>query len=524
MFIQDLFTCLLSISNVFLAMLVMRYCMHMFQQCGYKTSESLLWLKDNRNKTYALAVSIIFDILYFALPNVIFAILGLSFKCLVLYYFYFLNYRHVRKKLVWTARAKRLSASDAVLTCLVLLLAFGIAGPAAACIACTTISLLQFPLIVLASKINSPIEHAINERYIEEARSILKEHPDLIVIGITGSYGKTSVKEYLYSILNDDYEVLATPGNYNTLLGVVKTIREELKPYHKIFVCEMGARYPGDIKEICDLVEPDYGVITSIGEQHLMTFGSLDAIAATKFELFDSVASNGGKMIVNADDINITSELAKRDSSPVIPLTRLEASGGYKLFQEATKRTGTSFTIESHKNEQLFFTHLVGSHNIFNLGLAIAAANVIGMDLDRMRVAVRRMKGVPHRLELKNINDMVVLDDAYNSNPIGSKVAIETVNGMKGCKILVTPGMIELGAEQDKLNYQFAQYAAPVFNKVAIVNKTNKDAIYKGLIDGGFPTGSIEYFDHMDQALKWAYGLQEKSKIVLIENDLPDRY
>lgn len=137
---------------------------------------------------------------------------------------------------------------------------------------------------------------------------MLKACPDLKVIGITGSYGKTSVKYYLSTVLKAKYNVLMTPESYNTPMGVVKTIREQLRPTHEIFVCEMGARHVGDIKEICDIVFPEYGIITSIGEQHLETFKSIENIIKTKFELYDAVADKD-KMFLNGDNENITKTL-----------------------------------------------------------------------------------------------------------------------------------------------------------------------------------------------------------------------
>ena len=148
-------------------------------------------------------------------------------------------------------------------------------------------------LVLLANLINRPVERAIDRYYINDAARILRQMPELKIIGVTGSYGKTSVKYFLSALLSVRYNVLYTPGNYNTTLGVVRTVREQMKPFHEIFVCEMGARETGDIKEICDLVHPEYGIITSIGPQHLQSFHTIDNIIATKFELADAVPPSG---------------------------------------------------------------------------------------------------------------------------------------------------------------------------------------------------------------------------------------
>ena len=150
----------------------------------------------------------------------------------------------------------------------------------------------------------------ISHGYVKDARRILESMPGLTVIGITGSYGKTSTKNFLHSLLSVKYNVLMTPESYNTTMGVVRTVRERLRPTHQVFIVEMGAKNPGDIREICDLVRPKYGMITSIGEQHLETFKTLDNIIKTKFELADAIPRRD--CLLNLDnryirDIRVTS-------------------------------------------------------------------------------------------------------------------------------------------------------------------------------------------------------------------------
>ena len=161
--------------------------------------------------------------------------------------------------------------------------------------------ILQPFLVLLVNWINRPVEQAIDRHYVQDAARILRQMPELTVIGVTGSYGKTSVKYFLNTLLSSRYNVLQTPGNYNTTLGVVRTIREYMKPFHEIFICEMGAREIGDIKEICDLVHPDHGIITSVGPQHLQSIHTIENIIKTKFELADAVPSEG-KVFLNYDN------------------------------------------------------------------------------------------------------------------------------------------------------------------------------------------------------------------------------
>jgi len=154
--------------------------------------------------------------------------------------------------------------------------------------------ILLTPLfVILVNLLNSPLERAISNWYISDAKRILREMPHLIVIGITGSYGKTSTKYFLAKLLSYKYNTLMTPGSFNTPMGVVKTVREQLRPIHDVFVCEMGAKHVGDIKELCDLVNPRYGILTAIGPQHLDTQGTMENIEKTKFELPYALPDDG---------------------------------------------------------------------------------------------------------------------------------------------------------------------------------------------------------------------------------------
>ena len=229
-----------------------------------------------------------------------------------------------KKKLVFTPRVKRMVACIIVICVLLLVLAMiagrRIAGPEAG-MAGNAFTLIpgmltflvgsQLWMQMLAKTINTPTEKGINNHYINDAKSILRSNPDMTIIGVTGSYGKTSVKFFLQTLLQQKYSVLVTPESYNTPMGVVITIRKFMKPSHQIFICEMGARYVGEIKEICDLVHPHHGIITSIGPQHLDTFGGIENVKKTKFELADALPE-GGMLFLNGDNEYIADYLEKQ--------------------------------------------------------------------------------------------------------------------------------------------------------------------------------------------------------------------
>ncbi len=234
---------------------------------------------------------------------------------------------------------------------------------------------------LLAWLINQPMENAVTSRYIRDARRRLEERPDLMVIGITGSYGKTSTKNFLHALLSARYNVLMTPESFNTTLGVVRTVRERLQPSHQVLLAEMGAKNPGDIREICDLVHPGYGVITAIGEQHLETFQTVENIIATKFELADAVPA-GGAVFLNADNAYIRERLAAHPpaAKAVTYGAEAESEAAYTARDREVGPRGSSFTVRAPSGEEeRFETRLLGAHNIQNLIGCIAVAHTLGI-------------------------------------------------------------------------------------------------------------------------------------------------
>ena len=546
MIIRDLISLLLGIPAFWL---VLRYNMHMFQLNTYMNNEQREWLRRNSHLQWILNFAIILGIVrlagraFISVPW-----LGLAGDILIWFTFIviILVYRlmvemNSKKPLKFTPRVKRMVASDIALC--VLLLVIPVAVIAAMGLldteAVKTFPLgaflmlltgLQKVMIMVANKVNRPIEKGVNNHYINDAKRILKENPDLTIIGVTGSYGKTSVKFYLETLLRQRYRVLVTPESYNTPMGIVITIRKFLKPTHEIFVCEMGARYVGEIKEDCDLVHPHHGLITSIGPQHLDTFESMENIQKTKFELADAVP-DGGILFLNGDNEYIAEELERRKGSrplydiPVMYHSQKIGSGYYASDIVITNH-GTDFTVNAPDGEsERFSMKLVGMHNVINVMGAIAVAHEFDIPLAELRIPVRRIQSVPHRMEMKNHGDVTIIDDAFNSNPIGSKAAVETLAIMDGMRILITPGMVELGEDEAEYNRKFGTYAADCCDRIFLVGRKHTEPIKEGILSKGFPEKHLEVFDKVEDAISRAYAVKtDKHKYILLENDLPDNY
>lgn len=423
--------------------------------------------------------------------------------------------RRAKKPLVVTARVKRLFAAEAAV--LLLLLALSrLFDPRRMLLWVGFAVCIVWFWVRVAAWLTAPIEKRIAAWFVEDARRILKSMPQLKVIGITGSYGKTSTKVFLHALLSTKYNVLMTPENFNTTLGVVRTVREHLRPSHQIFLAEMGAKNVGDIQEICDLVHPTVGVITSIGEQHLETFGSVENIIRTKFELADALPADG-VVFLNTDNEYIR---AKEVSVPWVSYGLEQAD--YTARITGVDAQGTHFTVTAPDEEAAFVTKLLGAHNIQNLAGCIAVAHKMGIPLGELQYPVRLLKPVPHRLQLLPNG---YIDDAYNSNPAGFRSALDVLGGFQSQRVLVTPGMVELGERQEVLNRELGAYAAKKCDYAVLVGVKQAPPLKEGLLSAGFDESRIYVAPTLNDAIAHLAALPAPNgRIVLLENDLPDNF
>ncbi|MCR4861030.1 MAG: UDP-N-acetylmuramoyl-tripeptide--D-alanyl-D-alanine ligase [Ruminococcus sp.] len=379
-------------------------------------------------------------------------------------------------------------------------------------------------LVPLSNLINKPVEKSVQRWYINDAKKKLADMPDLHKVGITGSYGKTSMKFYLSELLASQYETLKTPESFNTPMGVTITVRRDLRPTHQYFICEMGARRVHEIKELCDIANPHDGIITSVGPQHLETFRSIENVVNTKFELADAVQAAGGKIYLNGDNELIRAKAPQYKNAVLYGLTE---GNDYRASDISVSDRGTEFTVTAPSGETCRYSmKLLGEHNVQNVLGAIAYAHGTGIPLEKLVLPVKRIAAVPHRLQLLDKGGGVTyIDDAYNSNPSGCRAALNVLGLFDACRILVTPGMVELGAKQEELNFEFGQEAAKACDYIILVGKAQTVPIYNGIKDAGFDMGKVFVTDGLNEALAKVQSCQtDKKKIVLLENDLPDNY
>ncbi|MCQ2251784.1 MAG: hypothetical protein MJZ66_11840, partial [Bacteroidales bacterium] len=305
---------LVTISVFFLAAAVLvwlfakyKYELHVFQQNSYRNERYFKWLRNNINDKQRMGefVPMFLAVLGLFMPNAaVLSVLFIVAGALYLFLSYKAFTRKAKVKFNFTARAKRLYFTSIGLCLIFTAIYCIILGDRVlflhVVMGLASTAILSFLILPLSNIILKPVENHISNWYINDAKRILGEHQDMIIVGITGSYGKTSTKHFLNTILSQKYNVLMTPGSYNTTMGVVRTIREYMQPTHQLFICEMGAKQINDIKEICDIVHPKYGILTSVAEQHLDTFHNIENVRKTKFELIDSLPDDGVAFL-NAD-------------------------------------------------------------------------------------------------------------------------------------------------------------------------------------------------------------------------------
>ena len=439
--------------------------------------------------------------------------------------------KNAKKALAFTPRIKRLYCVAFVVFTALPLLLFTLWNTADAGQLLNRLKLaliLVFPAflplwVALAGLLAWPIEKGISELYFRDAQRILRQRKDLIRIGITGSWGKTSVKFILGTMLEEKYHTLVTPASFNTPMGVTKVIRSRLEPGHRVFVSEMGARHVGDIKEMCRLVHPEIGMITSVGPQHLDTFKTVERVAKTKYELIEALPADG--FAVFADDGGICRDLYGKTKMEKM-ISGLEASKVDVWAEEIrTSGEGSSFLLCTKELRIPCQTALLGELNIRNILECACVCLKLGMTGEQIARGIGKIRPVEHRLQLiPNPGGMTVIDDAFNSNIKGAVQAFRVLKEMSGTRILVTPGMVELGAQEATMNREFGKAAADCCDYALLIGKKRSAAISEGLKAGGFPEGNIVVLNSLAEATTWLQANVRAGDTVLFENDLPDNY
>ncbi len=516
----------------------LRYFLHIFQLHGYKSGEFRAWVV-RRFRTLALRRShqlALAELVLAAVCVALFDPLPVLAVLLPLWAGTFASSRRYRsdrekKPLKYTPRLRRLLAMAALLAALpvaagaYLWLRGGLADLLWYLGGLFLADLLAPGWTLVAAALMAPTERRIQEGFKRQARRRLARRPDLKIVAVTGSYGKTSVKAILGDLLGLRRQTLITPGSYNTPMGLCLAINTMLRAEHQALVLEMGIRHPGDMDELCDIVCPHIGVVTTIGIAHLESMGTMDRIAEEKGRMIARMDA-GGVAVLNLDDERVAAMQAQAPGR----VWRVSAKGNPEAdlaaFDIRYDHRGTSFVVRGENAaEQRFQTRLLGAHNVTNILLALAVGCETGLRLRQMKHAVERLAPVPHRLQLRQEGPVTVIDDAFNANPVGARNAVEILGAFhSGRRIVVTPGMIELGERQAEENRVLGEHIADHADVALLVGRKQTAPIREGLRGKGFPEKNLHVFAALRDAQAFLATFVRKGDVVLYENDLPDQY
>ena len=512
--------------------------LHMLQQNLYNENNRYLkWVGKNYNiyfnfQILSLVVILISTFVLIGMEDILtaFLILLILLYVIEIYRMYqFQKNSQQKKPLVVTKRVQRLIFTTTVLYLIpVIILVLHIDNTQFMYNMLLVLAVMTYInkfVVYLACLINHPYERGVYYHFLHQAKSKLKSMPNLKVIGITGSYGKTSSKNILADILNIKYNTLPTPRNLNTPNGLMITINNHMDKFTEIFIAEMGAYVRGEIKGLCDFVKPKYGILTRIGTAHLESFGSEENIQKGKFELIESLPSDGIGVLNGDDEKQVEYDLKNDVKIVWIGIDNKEVDVRASDIKCNNKGTTFKVSFKGDKKKYEFQTKLLGKHNVYNILAGLALGREFGIEISKLQQAVKGVNAVEHRLELKKLNGFYMIDDAYNSNPVGAKNAVEVLGMMPGTKVVVTPGMIELADKEDFYNKEFGRQIASVADYAVLIGENHTRPIYEGLIDNGFEKENIVVYNDVREAYKFIATLKGKNEVyALFENDLPDTY
>lgn len=434
-----------------------------------------------------------------------------------------LVFRSTRKKpLVWTNKARVLRLMSVVVAGVLLATGYFLFSWLGALFAAAVLGLTPFSL-VLSTLLFQPLEQWKRKRLLYASTHTLSQLKNLQTIGITGSYGKTTVKEMLYQILNPQEITVRTPESYNTPLGIARTVQFELTSKVRYFLCEMGAYQRGDIAAMTRQVPLDFAILTAVGRQHLERFGSLENTTLGKFEIVDAVTPE--KALINLDNERIRQH---RDShtqySKVKTYSLDNPEADFYASHLRFSSTGMSWQLNTPGKKLLLHSSLFGTANLQNLIAAVAMAVMLRIPDAAIQSAVQKMTSAEHRLELKKIGKATLIDNAFSSNDAGFHLVMLDLAQLDGKKVLITPGLVELGKETKPIHYHLGERAAEVFDAIYLVGKSERtQSLHQG-VKSVKPHLPVEFLENSTNLWPLIDELAEKYDWILLENDLPDNY
>lgn len=388
-----------------------------------------------------------------------------------------------------------------------------------------------FFFLSLAVVIFYPIDLLAKEIIIWRAKLKIRQYPKLQIIGIAGSYGKTTLKEVLAKVLAQKFNVLSTTDNLNVAVGIARLIIKKLTPKTEILVIEMGEFYKNDIKQICKITPPDIAVVTGINEAHLERLKNLDNTADTIFEIV-KYSKSDSKIILNADDENVLNYSSKFIAGHQVYYFSGNNNGKceyqipHKSF-DANKLTQIFSVV--YKNEMLsgFSTKILANYIMGDVVAALIICRIFNISGVNLRLAIADLQPVEHRLQpiFNATNNILVIDDSYNGNPVGVDNAIEVLKQfVNRRKIYLTPGLVEMGEMSRAVHLEIGKKLAPAADLVILIKNSATPFIAEGLLSAHFKSENIIWFNSALEAHAALKNILKPNDVILFQNDWGDNY
>ncbi|MGN0929080.1 MAG: Mur ligase family protein [Alphaproteobacteria bacterium] len=508
--------------------------LHFFQQEGYENKNffKFIFHKLQLIDKYLTVVIFLYTVFSIAYKNYTIDMLAL-FVIFTLFAFIQFNpmSANSKKKLVLTLRAKRILYLSVLIDSVFAgMIFYNLHNLKNYCL-CEEVGYLllliqAIPFMLIVSNILlKPFEIFIRHKYVKEAEKKLDEVKP-VVIGITGSFGKTSTKNILHHIVSSVAPTLTTARSINTLMGITQVIRSDLKKNHKYFIVEVGTSAKGKIKKICSLIKPKFGILTAVGFAHFANFKNQESLAKEKMDLIKSVNSNNGVSVINT--LQVDKKFIPADIKNIIFLSdSVENKNTYKISDIVQNINGISFVLSFDRKNYKIEAPIFGLHQANNISMAFIMAVKLGIPVDTIIASLKTLKQVEHRLEVKKQADgTVIIDDGFNSNVDGFISALGTLKTLatNGRAILITPGMVELGKKHKEQHIRVAKEALLKCDIViAVVPERIKDFVdtFKNSMN---KNQQIILVDSFKEALIWTAKNVHKGDVILYENDLPDLF
>ncbi|MCW4384902.1 UDP-N-acetylmuramoyl-tripeptide--D-alanyl-D-alanine ligase [Salinibacterium sp. SYSU T00001] len=426
-----------------------------------------------------------------------------------------LGVRGTSAPLNWTPRARRLALAFSVALLAIGALFWWILGAAGA-----ALTILLAPVLMDAVLVPmNAVEKRLSHKYLVSARKRLGQVRPTVV-AITGSYGKTSTKGYVAHVLAGAFSVVASPASFNNLMGLSRAVNDRVVPGTEVFVAEMGVYGPGEIRELSESFPPDVAAITTIGEAHLARMKTKETIARAKGEITERAKTV--VLPVDEPELRALIERCRAEGKRVITVSTVPGTEADVVVDAATGVV----TMATPAGTSTAPLELSGTGHAVNVAVTVGIALALGMEPAAIGPRLTALPGSQHRAEVQEApNGTVIIDDTYNSNPVGSERALEGAAALAeergGTLVVVTPGMVELGSVQFERNRAFAASVTARGGTLLVVGRTNRAALLAGAEGAAHPA---LVFDRRPDAVQAALDQAGDRGVILYENDLPDHY